>query len=77
MGSLLSLKTLNALQVSLMVPWIAEVDQKVLFKDHVSFETPEDQVSSCIGFGPLGSSVTCACRRSSAQHLCCGRLRQR
>ncbi len=39
-------KNPDALQVSLMVPWIAEVDQTVLFKDHVSFKTPEDQVSS-------------------------------
>ena len=34
-------------QVSLMMPWIAEADQKVLFKDNVSFKTPEEQVGIC------------------------------
>jgi digalactosyldiacylglycerol synthase len=32
------------LKVSLMVPWIAEADQKVLFKDNVHFSTPQEQV---------------------------------
>jgi hypothetical protein len=30
-----------------MMPWIAEADQKVLFKDNVSFKTPEEQVGIC------------------------------
>jgi hypothetical protein len=33
------------LQVSLMVPWIAEADQRVLFKDNVHFSTPQEQVA--------------------------------
>ena len=31
-----------------MVPWIAEADQKVLFKDNVHFSTPQEQVHHCI-----------------------------
>jgi len=32
------------LKVTLMMPWIAEADQKELFKDNVTFKTPEEQV---------------------------------
>ena len=32
-----------------MVPWITEADQKVLFKDNVTFESPEDQVKTALG----------------------------
>lgn len=32
-----------------MMPWIAEADQKVLFKDNVHFSTPEEQVQSSHG----------------------------
>lgn len=35
----------SRLQVSLMVPWIAEAAQKVLFKDNVHFSTPQEQVA--------------------------------
>ena len=32
-------------QVTLLTPWIAVADQKELFKDHVTFNTPAEQVS--------------------------------
>lgn len=54
MGSVLDCAC-NLPQVSLMVPWIAEADQKVLFKDNVSFKSPEDQVQFRI-------SASTACR---------------
>lgn len=59
-----------AVQVSLMVPWIVEADQKVLFKDHVSFKTPEDQVPlRCLSL--LSVSHTAAqCGRSSLAVTC-------
>ena len=33
-------------QVTLLTPWIAEVDQAELFKDNVTFATPEEQARS-------------------------------
>lgn len=34
------------LKVTLMVPWIAKADQQELFKDNVTFDSPEDQVEA-------------------------------
>ena len=34
-------------QVTLLTPWIAVADQKELFKDHVTFNTPAEQVNLC------------------------------
>lgn len=31
-----------------MMPWIAEADQKELFKDNVTFKTPEEQACSTL-----------------------------
>jgi hypothetical protein len=58
-------------QVSLMVPWIAEADQKVLFKDNVHFKTPEEQVRIC-RFRCMWrrTSVKRACRDSCTQQGC-------
>lgn len=42
-----------------MVPWIAEADQKVLFKDNVHFKTPQEQVQQCFCWCMLPGSLLC------------------